>query len=197
MNEKPNGFTRREQARQSKKEIVNAYIELVKERGVDNFTIKDICQKINISVGRFYHHFKSKDAVLFYMYYGWDDFVKNHPIPKDLDIVAQILAYYKLYADFNTALGLEYCKKIFSGSNTRLGAEKTDKQEAYSCVIRLLSQFSVEYGLQDTYSTAELYQYLGIVSRGTIFDWSIHDGTYDLAARMEKMIRNTLKGFLV
>jgi len=52
------------QALESKERIFNAAIDLIREKGYDNVTIEDICNKTGMSVGAFYHYFKSKSEIV-------------------------------------------------------------------------------------------------------------------------------------
>lgn len=42
--------------------------QLVREKGFDEMRIKDICQRAGISTGAFYHHFASKQDILYERY---------------------------------------------------------------------------------------------------------------------------------
>ena len=52
------------QALESKARIFNASTNLIREKGYDNVTIEDICNKTGMSVGAFYHYFKSKSEIV-------------------------------------------------------------------------------------------------------------------------------------
>lgn len=52
------------QAIETKNKILNASIELFSDKGYDNVTIEEICNKINVSKGLFYNYFSSKSSVL-------------------------------------------------------------------------------------------------------------------------------------
>ena len=52
------------QALESKARIFNAATDLIREEGYDNVTIEDICNKTGMSVGAFYHYFKSKSEIV-------------------------------------------------------------------------------------------------------------------------------------
>lgn len=58
------------QKEETLKKLRQAIRELVKEVGYEHMTIRMICDRANVSTGAYYHHFKSKDDILFdnYMY---------------------------------------------------------------------------------------------------------------------------------
>ena len=44
--------------------ILNAVEELIAARGVNNFSLRDICDYLYISTGSLYYHFKTKDEII-------------------------------------------------------------------------------------------------------------------------------------
>lgn len=48
----------------SKKALRKALIELMEERGLEGFTVNDLCVRADLNRGTFYNHFKSKEDLL-------------------------------------------------------------------------------------------------------------------------------------
>lgn len=48
----------------SKRAIRVAFLELMSERGLDGFTVNELCDRADINRGTFYNHYSDKDAVL-------------------------------------------------------------------------------------------------------------------------------------
>ncbi len=46
------------------KEIIDAAIQLISERGIQSLTIKNLASKLNLTEGAIYRHFRSKDEIL-------------------------------------------------------------------------------------------------------------------------------------
>ena len=55
---------RQAQARQTERNILQAALTLMRERGFDKVSIRDICKQAGITTGAFYHHFPSKESLL-------------------------------------------------------------------------------------------------------------------------------------
>ena len=55
---------RDEQKKETYRKIHQAITELVKEKNYDSITIREICQKADISIGSYYKHFNSKDDII-------------------------------------------------------------------------------------------------------------------------------------
>lgn len=56
-------LTRKEQAELSRKKIIEAAENLIKEKGYEKIHIKEIASACNMSIGNFYHYFKSKEEL--------------------------------------------------------------------------------------------------------------------------------------
>ncbi len=48
----------------SRKALRRALIELIEERGLDGFTVNDLCARADLNRGTFYNHFRDKDDLL-------------------------------------------------------------------------------------------------------------------------------------
>ena len=57
-------ISRKDQARLTKKKIYDTTILLIRKKGYNKITIREICQAAEISVGSFYLYFSSKDEIL-------------------------------------------------------------------------------------------------------------------------------------
>ena len=177
---------RRLQAQRSRQDIVDAYRDLIRERGMDNFTVRDICARLNISIGRFYHHFPSKDAVMEEFYFQFSSVIEQRlsRLPGG-EPEGQLQEFFACYCDFNTQLGLEFCQKFFSGTNHSFLSDKNSLPPILHAIVeRLLRQ----RGLVGRYSAGELTGYFHLLGRGVMLDWAIHNGSYDPRARMAQVI---------
>ncbi|HHL3304560.1 TPA: TetR/AcrR family transcriptional regulator, partial [Bacillus cereus] len=60
---KKNLTKRKQQALLTQNNIFLVFLNLTKEKKIENITIEDICKKANVSVGTFYHYFSSKEDI--------------------------------------------------------------------------------------------------------------------------------------
>lgn len=58
----------------SKQAMRSAFLELTDERGIDGFTVNDLCERADVNRGTFYNHFKDKEEMLAFMQ---DDFMEG------------------------------------------------------------------------------------------------------------------------
>ena len=55
---------RQKQAVETKQKIFYCAVSLFAQKSYENVTVQDICDKAEVSVGAFYHHFKSKENII-------------------------------------------------------------------------------------------------------------------------------------
>jgi len=71
-------ISRKEQAVLTKKKIFDTTLVLIKKKGYNKITIREICQNAEISVGTFYIYFLSKDDILLDIYKRLDNDLAEH-----------------------------------------------------------------------------------------------------------------------
>lgn len=182
--------SRQEQATRTKNKIYNVSIELMDKKGFNNITIEEISKKAGVSVGAFYHYYKSKDDIFFEIYKKADEYFKNE-VAQELDdpslnALDKIVLFFSHYAKYNTERGIENVSQLYNTKN-KLFIEKG------RYLINLLQKIVEEGQKQNeifTEMTSEsITEYLFIVSRGVVIDWCFHDGDYDLQANMDLFIK--------
>lgn len=55
---------RKAQSKQTEQKILRSALELMRDQGYENVSVRDICGKAGITTGAFYHHFPSKEALI-------------------------------------------------------------------------------------------------------------------------------------
>ena len=88
------------QGRETRLRIFSAALTLVNERGYEGTTIPLVCEKAGVSVGTFYHHFRSKSDILL-------AYVRDES--------ESLLAYYSSLDDLPRIDALLLCVRRFFG----------------------------------------------------------------------------------
>ena len=73
--------TRKEQALQTRSNILTVCTGLLREHTFVELSISMICREEDLSVGAFYHHFKTKPDILAVLYCDVDDVFVDHITP--------------------------------------------------------------------------------------------------------------------
>ena len=80
------------------KNILNTAMHLFKEKGFENTSILDIVEKMGVSRGAFYHHFKSKEEVLYALLESksnkeYEQSIYDNPSINGLDKIRKLMYY--------------------------------------------------------------------------------------------------------
>lgn len=162
---------------ETRKKIYDCALELFLERSFDEVKVTDIVKKAGVSVGTFYYHFPSKDDIIDEGYRQFDGSLKQlweeeKPAPGKEAI--RFLIWNQIQEVLN--LGMELTSVFFKN---QLGIE----HNYYFNDTRFLYQKLYENVLYIVSSDQKaLLATEGIlrVSRGTIYDWCMRRGNYDL-----------------
>lgn len=178
---------RQDKALETKNRIYTAAIELMDRKGFENITIAGISRKAGVSVGAFYHYFKSKNDILAEIFRKADEFFSNLMIAglKQASIPEQIVEYFDHYAKFNVASGVDLTQQLFSPKIkffVKIG------RPMLTLLQDLIRKGQEKGEIRADAEPEELTTFLFIMARGVVFDWSLHDGRYDLEATMHKYI---------
>ena len=94
---------RQAQARQTERNILQAALTLMRERGFDKVSIRDICKQAGITTGAFYHHFPSKESLLNKGFAPLDDYMeaalRGHEADEPAERLGHILSAYARFME--------------------------------------------------------------------------------------------------
>lgn len=177
---------RKIQAQKTKKTIYKAAMQLMNKKGFDNTTIAEISKKANVSVGTFYLYYKTKEDIYVELYQKADVYFKNN-VTNQLtgkNTLDQIIIFFTFYARYNHDQGVGAISQLYNTRN-KLFISKNR-------YMRILLEKIIEEGqagreIRADKPIREIADYLFIMARGTVYDWCLHNGDYDLE---EAMIRH-------
>lgn len=175
--------SRQAQARETANRIYSAAIELMDRRGFERITIADISKKAGVSVGAFYHYFNSKDDILAEIFRRADEYFATQVASqlKRKKIANQIVEYFDHYARFNLDSGVDLTRQLFNPKIRYFAQRGRPMLVLLEDIIRR----GQEKGeIRDDRDPTEIVRFLFMMARGIVFDWSLHDGKYDLAKTM-------------
>ena len=189
---------RKIQAEETKQKIYEAAIELIEKQGFDNITIQGINEQAGVSVGTFYHYYKSKEDVFFELYRKADEYFKTEVFPLletgDLSSSEKIVLFFRKYALYNLGNGLEYVSQLYNTKNKFFVAKGRYMLELMQYLI---SKGQQKGEIKSDMTPREMADFLFTFGRGVVFDWCLHDGSYDLEERMKIDFQRLLPVFMV
>lgn len=205
MNKNELQSARKLNTRETKDKILKSTLKLMNNFGYKYLTIRNICKMANVSTGTFYHHFRTKDDLIsHYIAEGYERYMKeNLPRLQQLDIKDWIIEIYTWFASYFSERDVEFVSSYFSSKNPVLnlrnlspGLQINFRQLVYDIVSKIESaqkngQIIIEM------DAANIFHELNMVFFGTIFDWCLCLGNYDLAKQVNKMIKIALNYYLI
>jgi TetR/AcrR family transcriptional regulator, fatty acid metabolism regulator protein len=181
---KPTG--RKLQADKTRQKIYDTAIALMEKKGYAATTIVEIMGIVGVSVGTFYHYFKSKEDIFFELFKKADEYfevtVRRSLDEPGLAALGRIVQYFKYYARYNGKRGLENISQLYNTRNKLFTVKGRYMQELLKRVIKEGQEFGE---IAASSSPAEITEFLFIAARGLVYDWCLHQGKYDLEKRME------------
>lgn len=174
---------RQKQAMATKRKIFNCAVELFAQKSYENITVQDICRKAHVSVGAFYHHFKSKENILdegYRLFDGaseaaWND---GHPASPAESIRFLVQAQARSMEKMGAPAALQYFKHQLSSSEKYI---LNPDRFFYRTIKASVEQMIAENTLQG--DSFEITEDLLSGTRGIIYDWCLHNGSYNLSRK--------------
>ncbi len=185
------------QAVETKKRIVNAANELMKRKGFEDMTIQEIQKRAGVSIGTFYHYFKSKQDIFFEIYSKADEYYETEVAPelhaRKLTYEEKIILFFVKYSIFVTGNGIESDRQLFNTNNKFFISKGRFMIQLLQDIISKAQQ---EGEIISEMNSEEITSFLFIHARGVVFDWCLHDGGYDLEERMKNHFKRIVPVFL-
>ena len=129
---------RKLQGKETERRILNAALDLMRDRGFDKVSIRDICKEAGITTGAFYHHFSSKEALLESGFAPLDDYMAgalagHEEEPPDLRLWRILSAYAKFMEQSGELIGRYYQRRIAEPGTRSMDATRYTLRAMLDC----------------------------------------------------------------
>jgi len=188
---------RQKQAIATKLRITQVATELFKLNGFDSVKIQDICRAAEISTGAFYHHFKSKAEIINTAYEQVDILIIDRLETRNFcSNVDKLLFLLGEGANMMEELGWVFVSEIYKNLLPIERKYSTKPDRYITLEVKSIVEDSLKNGeLDSSISSLDLTMIIMRISRGTIFDWCLHEGSYNLKSTMEFELNLVLSNF--
>ena len=179
---------RKQQGRQTEQAILQAALELARDKSFDRVTVRDICARAGITTGAFYHHFPSKEDLLSRGFAPLDTYMERalswHEGEEPLERLWRILSTYALFIQEQ---GVELVARYYERRLTDRSAGSMDPtrytlRATLACLQEAQAQGSLAGGQGAEWTADFLFRHF----RGIVIDWIIHGGEYPLLPILEE-----------
>ncbi len=198
MVEKKKKTKRALQAEETRKKIFNSTMDLIEKKGFENITIQDIIEFTGVSVGTFYHYYKTKEDVFFELYRKADEYFEEVVTPllytEEISSGERVLLFFRNYAEYNMKNGIEYVTQLYNTKNKFFISRDRYMLDLLNQIV-IEGQNSGEF--RSDIDSEDIIDDLFIVSRGIIFDWCLHNGSYELCHKMHTHLKRHIEVFSI
>lgn len=179
-----------ERSEKTQQAILEAAIIIARERGWNKTGIQNICKQAGVSVGAFYHHFKSKQEVMNKSFLLFDETLDDQFDSKKrasddcskprISVKKILLRQTRFIVTEAGPLIREYYLNILTDSqHSAVDPNRKYYRAVLSCIRQ--SENMLRSDLRPEAATDMLIKYV----RGCIIDWCLHDFSYDLVLQLD------------
>lgn len=190
--------SRQKQAKETKKKIFGISTKLIEKKGYNNVTVSEICKKAGIAKGTFYHHFNSKKDIIIKTYQATDLYFKDIAKNKinDYESLIQIKKFILYQINYAESSSFEYVKEVYksqidSGNKFFISKDRP----VFKLLKNYVEKAQAENKLKSNKTAEYITNFLLRFSRGMIYDWCLHDGSYNLESKTKEALTEILSIF--
>lgn len=182
---------RKRQAGSTRRAIMEAASQLIRQKGFNKMTVRDICDRAGVTTGAFYHHFASKEALLVQGFSSLDDYLEEALAARDLqDPSEKLVLLLRYYAQYMEDLGwrnisLYYIHRLSDPAASHMSPDRFTLRTMASC----FEELSRSGELSPSYDPARCADFCFRHFRGVVIDWILHQGSYPLWPKLEEDYR--------
>ena len=169
----------------SKEKIIDTTVSIIRGKGADAVTVRNVCTEAGLSIGTFYHYFRDKDDLLMYFLKetSFDTFDLKTPMS---DIAGRISELYMHLIHRYMDLGLDFMKSFYSTSNLSLSAYMGEEDGCFAPdTVMARSEVELQAALDAGYVDAKTDVHTACMDictiiKGCVFEWCLVNGDMDI-----------------
>ena len=188
-----------QKSQETKAKIFRAAKNILKKKGYEGLSIKNICEEAKVSNGSFYHHFKTKDDLLSY-------YIEEQPginpdlleLPENVQEAKDAIIYvYLNYVHYCKELGVEFMANYYTPKNQSLNPLiRTERPYPIVTVHNYLKKCIREKILSPSLDLEDITTDIRIIVIGNVFEWCLKNGNTDFGGNMKRSLEAYLNGVL-
>lgn len=188
---------------ETKQKILTTTEKMLSQYDFKYLTVRNLCEEAGVAYGSFYHHFTSKENLLF-IYTGnlYQVARRENPIPdwvNPADYIECILWHTIVYGQFCEMMGKDLTKYLYQNCPQDLFAE-TYNQEVIPIINDAKQRGMLDPGREKPYNRPPevlLAKDIEIVEKGTVVWWSCYsrEDAEPLHETLEHLIFNMLYSY--
>lgn len=191
MSEKTELSKQQKKSKATKEKIFQAAKNILKKKGYEELSIKNICEEAGVSNGSFYHHFKTKDDLLSY-------YIEEQPsvnpdvleLPENAaEAKEAIIRVYLNYVAYCEELGVEFMAGYYDTKNQALNvAIRTERPYPIVTVQNYVEKAMAAGKIQLSEEIEGFTTDIRMIVIGNVFEWCLRNGEVDFAGNMRRSL---------
>lgn len=191
MSEKAELSKQQQKSRATREKIFQAAKSILKKKGYEELSIKNICEEAGVSNGSFYHHFKTKDDLLSY-------YIEEQPSinPDVLGLPANaaeakeaIIRVYLNYVQYCKELGVEFMAGYYDTKNQALNvAIRSERPYPIVTVQNYVEKALAAGNIRLAEGIEEFTTDIRMIVIGNVFEWCLRNGEIDFEGNMRRSL---------
>ncbi|MDA3953393.1 MAG: TetR/AcrR family transcriptional regulator [Bacteroidales bacterium] len=178
------------------KEIIRASLELIAEKGIQGFTIKNLSKKIGLVESAIYRHYENKTHILMAIL----DSIIEHKIPENKQqnvdtftkLEQKFKNHFQKFASSPALVSVVFSEELFQNENSLIEKTKAMMQKSIADIA-----FLIDYGQKQGELRNDIEaEHLAIIILGTIRmfvkKWKMSDYSFDIIQKGDELI-NSMK----
>jgi AcrR family transcriptional regulator len=174
----------------TKWQIFYTAMEMMQEKPFDEVKIKDICAKVGISVGAFYHHYPSKEHLLKEDYHRVDTLLETFTdVLIETDPIKRIVEYACIYSQTAQDAGPEIVTEVYRVWLTlRTSFPASYQHGVLMRMYHLVKEAKASGQLSLDLDAKQFALDILTTARGVIYHWCQLKGSFDVAEKTGQMV---------
>ena len=184
-------------SKETKARIFKAAKDILRKKGYEELSIKNICEEAGVSNGSFYHHFKTKDDLLSY-------YIEEQPginpdlseLPADAKDAKETIIYvYINYVRYCKELGVEFMSNYYTPKNQSLNPRLRTERPCPIVTVQNYIRKCIDAGIiAPKLSLDALSTDIRMIVIGNVFEWCLKQGKADFEENMRRSLKIYLDG---
>ena len=184
-------------SKETKARIFKAAKDILRKKGYEELSIKNICEEAGVSNGSFYHHFKTKDDLLSY-------YIEEQPginpdlseLPADAKDAKETIIYvYINYVRYCKELGVEFMSNYYTPKNQSLNPLIRTERPYPIVTVQNYIRKCIDAGIiAPKLSLDALSTDIRMIVIGIVFEWCLKQGKADFEENMRRSLKIYLDG---
>ena len=186
------------QADINRDKLTNAAFQIIRTRGMEQLTIRNICDLAGLTTGSFYHLYSSKEELVRnYLKYFFNDYKeKLDDSIDDLDAVEKTVRIYKAYVQCCEEVGVEFISHFYSQiDNPMFDFRHREPEDAITmeAIGGYMREGQKSGFIRKDIDLDEVFLSIASITTGVIYYWCVFKGDINFWDSLERLMRPYLE----